>query len=127
MRFEHFAINVEDAVGLGDWLVTHLGFVITRAMSEPPFTRFLADDSGRVVVELYSNPGAEMLDLSAMHPLVFHLALAVPDAAGARKALECAGAVMLTDDILADGSHLVMMRAPSGLPVQLCQRAIPFP
>ena len=126
MRFEYFALNVPDAACQAGWLVDHLGFSITRAMDTPPFTRFLADETGRVIVELYSNPAAEVPDYASRHPLVFHLAVVATDAASERCRLEAAGAVFSNEDRLPDGSHLVMMRDPWGLPLQLCQRATPF-
>lgn len=127
MKFEHFALNVSDAAGEARWLVDHLGFSITRALEVPPFTHFLADETGRVIVELYSNPAAEIPDYATRHPLVFHLAVVAPDAGGLRNKLEAAGATFSNEDHLPDGSHLVMMRDPWGLPLQLCQRAVLFP
>ena len=126
MRFEHFALNVTDAAGHARWFVENLGFVVTRAMETPPFTHFLADETGRVILELYSNPGAEVPDYASRHPLVFHIAVATTDAAALRATLEAAGAVFSNEDHLPDGSHLVMLRDPWGVPLQLCQRATPF-
>ena len=96
-------------------------------MDTPPFTRFLADETGRVIVELYTNSSAEIPDYANLHPLVFHLAVVATDAAATRSRLEDAGAAFVAEDHLADGSHLVMMRDPWRLPLQLCQRAMPFP
>ncbi len=127
VKFEHFALNVPDAAGQARWMVDHLGFAVTRAMDTPPFTHFLADETGRVIVELYSNPAAEIPDYASQHPLVFHLAVVATDADAARNRLEDAGAAFSNEDRLPDGSHLVMMRDPWGLPLQLCQRATPFP
>lgn len=127
MKFEHFALNVADAAAQANWLVNQLGFIVTRAMETSPFTHFLADETGRVIVELYSNPAAEIPDYAMRHPLVFHLAVVAPDAQSLRGKLEGAGAVFSNEDHLPDGSHLVMMRDPWGLPLQLCQRATPFP
>jgi glyoxylase I family protein len=126
MKFEHFALNVTDAAAHARWFVDHLGFIVTRAMETAPFTHFLADETGRVIVELYSNPGAEVPDYASRHPLVFHIAVATTDAAALRTTLEAAGAVFSNEDHLADGSHLVMLRDPWGVPLQLCQRATPF-
>ncbi len=33
---------------------------------------FLADGSGRVMLEMYNNPAATVPDYNAMHPLVLH-------------------------------------------------------
>lgn len=127
MKFEHFALNVSDATAEARWLVEHLGFKVTRAMDKPPFTHFLADDTGRVIVELYTNAAAAVPDYASQHPLIFHLAVVAADAGEVRLALEAAGATFSNEDLLPDGSHLVMMRDPWGLPLQLCQRATPFP
>jgi catechol 2,3-dioxygenase-like lactoylglutathione lyase family enzyme len=127
MRFEHFALNVPDPVAQGDWYVRHLGFSITRQFSEPPYMRFLADGSGRVIVELYHNPNGPVPDYPASHPLAFHLALVSEDARAERARLESAGATFVLEDELKDGTVLVMLRDPWGVPLQLCQRSVPFP
>jgi hypothetical protein len=44
-------------------------------------TTFLADASGRVVLELYSNPELPMLDHAAIHPSTLHIAFVVSDIA----------------------------------------------
>jgi glyoxylase I family protein len=126
MRFEHFAINVPDACNHGQWLVDHLGFTVLRSMAEAPYTRFLADDTGRVVVELYSNPDARCLDFKNQGPLEFHFALVSTDAVADQTRLEAAGATLVEAQVLADGSQLTMLRDPWGVALQLCQRARPF-
>ena len=126
MKFEHFALNVPDARAHAQWLVRHLGFVIARQRDEAPFTHFLADETGRIVVELYSNPKAPYPDYAHQHPLVFHLAVVAADARAERARLEQAGAKLFLEEPLPDGSLLIMLRDPWGVPLQLCQRAIPF-
>ena len=127
MKFEHFALNVPDARAMSRWYVEHLGFVVVRRREDAPYTHFLADDSGRVVVEFYSNPAATIPDYAAGHPLVMHIALFSPDAGAAAHRLERAGAKPFSDERLPDGSRLVFLRDPWGVPLQLCQRAQPFP
>jgi len=126
MKFEHFAINVPDARATARWQVDHLGFTLLRQQAEAPYTTFLADDTGRVTIELYSNPAAPYPDYPNQSPLVFHLALAVTNARAEQARLEKAGATWFADVTPPDGSLLVMMRDPWGVPVQLCQRAKPF-
>ena len=126
MNFEHFALNVPDAVKHGEWLVEHLGFTIVRSMPDSPYMRFLADGSGRVVVELYTNPAAGCLDFSNRGPLEFHFALVSQDAIADQARLEAAGATLVEAQVLADGSRLTMLRDPWGVALQLCQRARPF-
>jgi len=42
------------------------------------------------------------------------------------KTLVSAGATLVQDLHLDDGSHLVMLRDPWGLALQLCKRAVPM-
>ena len=55
MIFEHFALNVTNPVEMADWYVENLEMKIVRSIDKSPFTRFLADRTGRVVLEIYSN------------------------------------------------------------------------
>jgi hypothetical protein len=56
-----------------------------------------------------------------------HLAFAVADAQAERTRLLLAGATLGVEEPLPDGSLLIMLRDPWGVPVQLCQRTSPFP
>lgn len=127
MDFEHFALNVPDARAAADWYVQHLGFSVVRAVEGPPHTRFLADGTGRTVLEIYSNPAAAIPDYAKQHWLVVHFAVVSTDAAADRARLEKAGATLATIDKLPDGSQVITMRDPWGVCVQLCQRAQPLP
>ena len=127
MKFEHFGLNVPDARAMGQWYVDHLGFQLVRSREEAPFTRFLADETGRVVVELYTNPSGTIPGYPAQHPLVFHVAVWSADVAADRARLEKAGATLFVEEVLPDGTRLTMMRDPWGVSLQLCQRAKPFP
>ena len=127
MVFEHFALNVPDAAAAADWYVRHLGFTIVRAITGAPFTRFLADETGRTVLEVYSNPSQAIPDYAQQHWLVVHFAVVSANADADRARLEAAGATLATIDELPDGSRLIMMRDPWGVCVQLCQRAQPMP
>lgn len=91
MTFEHFALNVPDARAHVQWYVQHLGLTIARQRTDAPYTHFLADDSGRVIVELYSNPVAPFPDYAAAPPLVFHIAFVAADARAERVRLEARG------------------------------------
>jgi glyoxylase I family protein len=126
MKFEHFALNVPDARAQSKWYVDHVGFKILRQREEIPYTHFLADDTGRVVVELYTNTTQPFLNFSGNHPLLFHFAVVAKEAIAERRRLEQAGATLLTEETLPDGTILVMMRDPWNVPLQLCQRATPF-
>ncbi len=127
MRFEHFALNVANPVAHALWYVEHLGFQIVRQRADPPFTHFLADESGRVIFELYSNPKAPIPDYATMPPLCFHLAVVAEDANAERARLEHAGAKLFLEEPQPDGTLLIMLRDPWGVPLQLCQRTQPFP
>ncbi len=126
MKFEHFALNVPDPAAMARWYVEHLGFAIARQRVDPPFTHFLADETGRVVMEIYANPKAPIPDYAAQHPLVFHFAVVADDARAQCRRLEAAGARLFLEEPLPDGSLLLMLRDPWGVPLQLCQRAKPF-
>ena len=127
MIFEHFALNVADVHAVVRWYTETLGFTIARKRDDAPFTHFLADDAGKIVVELYSNPSAAVTDFASAHPLCFHFAVVSANAREDHKRLEKAGATFFIEDALPDGTILVMMRDPWGVPVQLCQRTKPFP
>jgi catechol 2,3-dioxygenase-like lactoylglutathione lyase family enzyme len=127
MKFEHLALNVPDARAMAQWYVAHLGLNVVRSLEGAPFTHFLADDSGRVFLEIYSNPAAPYPDYAAAHPLVLHVAFFAPEAGAAAAKLVAAGAKPFSDDTMPDGSRLIFVRDPWGVPVQLCQRAKPFP
>ena len=127
MKFEHFALNVPDARAQAKWYVENLGFTIARKRDDAPFTHFLADETGRIVVELYTNPKAAIPDYSARHPLIFHLAVVAADATAERTRLERAGATLFLEEPQPDGSLLIMLRDPWHVPLQLCQRTTPFP
>jgi catechol 2,3-dioxygenase-like lactoylglutathione lyase family enzyme len=126
MKFEHFAINVPDAQAISRWYEKHLGLTVKMRMEEAPFMTFLADDSGTVMLELYSNPKGETLEFDELHPLAVHLALVSEDPTTDKNRLLEAGATAFSDDILPDGSHLVMLRDPWGICLQLCKRANPM-
>jgi predicted enzyme related to lactoylglutathione lyase len=127
MKFEHFALNVPDSRAHARWYVQHVGFTISRSRDDAPFTHFLADDTGRTAVELYTNSKANIPDYAAAHPLCFHIAVVAADAKVERARLEKAGATLFLEEPQPDGSLLIMMRDPWGVPLQLCQRTQPFP
>jgi glyoxylase I family protein len=126
MKFEHFALNVPDAKATALWYVTHLGLKVARTRSDAPFTSFLADDSGRVIFEVYSNTAAPYPDFEAAHPLCFHVAFIADDPSAVRTRLVAAGATPAYEETLPDGSFLIMVRDPWGIPLQLVKRVTPF-
>jgi glyoxylase I family protein len=127
MKFEHFALNVPDAKATALWYVTHLGMKVARTRNDAPYTSFLSDDTGRVIFEVYSNTAAPYPDFNAAHPLCFHVAFVADDPAAVRSKLVAAGATPAYEETLPDGSFLIMVRDPWGIPLQLVKRVTPFP
>ncbi len=126
MEFEHFALNVPDPKAMAAWYVQHCRMRVARALDEPPFTHFLADESGRLVLEIYTNTDAPMPDYPAGHPQSFHFAFAEPDIVAVKDRLLAAGALLVEGLCLDDGSQIFMLRDPWGIPLQLCKRATPL-
>lgn len=126
MIFEHFALNVSEPTSMAAWYVTHLHMRIVNRMERAPYTHFLADQSGRVIMEIYSNRSAVIPEYATQHPLCFHFAFAVTDAEAEKTRLLQAGATHFEDVRLDDGSYLVMLRDPWGIPLQICERANPM-
>lgn len=127
MDIEHFALNVPDPAAAAAWYVKHLGMRVVRALKEAPFTHFLADGSGRVVVELYGHTKAPVPDYRAMDPLVFHIAFVTGDVKGTLDRLLAAGAgsageVMVTPT----GDEMTFLRDPWGVALQLVKRSAPL-
>lgn len=126
MKIEHFALNVEHPQAMAAWYVEHLGLKVVVQKTEPPYMTFLADDSDRVMLEIYTNPAGQVPPYRDMNTLLLHLAFVSEDPAQDTERLLAAGATLETDMRLDDGSHLVMLRDPWGLAVQLCKRATPL-
>jgi glyoxylase I family protein len=126
MKFEHFATNVPDPRAQAAWLVEHLGMRILRAEAQPPYAHFLADSTGRPVLEIYANPQDPIPEHASVHHLRLHWAFVSADPLLDRGRLEGAGATFVEEARLPDGSHIITLRDPWGLPVQLCKRAVPL-
>ncbi len=126
MKIEHVGLQVQDPVQMSDWYCYHLGFQVMRQQDASPFTAFLADSSGSMMIEIHNHPEVQMPDHRQMDPLVLHLALDVGDepieAAGQR--LMDAGATLAKGLVItAAGDRLMMLRDPWGLAIQLVKRA----
>ena len=126
MVFEHFALNVKNPIETAKWYVDNCEMKIVRGSTEPPYAHFIADKTGRLAIEIYKNENAEIIDLKSKHPLEFHFALMVKNAEEIKNKLLNVGATFEEELHLEDGSHLVMLRDPFGIPLQLCQRGIPM-
>jgi catechol 2,3-dioxygenase-like lactoylglutathione lyase family enzyme len=126
LNLEHIACNVADPPAMAAWYVEHLGMRVVRRSAEPPQIHFLADAAGRAVIEIYSNAADPVPEYAAMHPLRFHIAFATGDPDASRDALVAAGATFVEERGMPDGSRLLMLRDPWGIPLQLCQRTRPL-
>ena len=126
MKIEHMALNVADPVAMAAWYVEHLGVSIVHRKDDTPRTHFLADTGGNVLLEIYNNPPDQVPLYMDMDPLILHLAFeSVNPAADAKRLIE-AGARWVEEVHLDDGSHLVMLRDPWGLALQICKRGKPL-
>jgi catechol 2,3-dioxygenase-like lactoylglutathione lyase family enzyme len=123
MKIEHIALNVSEPLKVADWYETHLGLTSVKKMAEAPYMTFLADDSGKIMIELYQNTKAEVLAFDSLDPLMLHLAFVSENPEIDASRLMDAGAKKISDDTLSDGTRLIMMRDPWGLAVQLVKRA----
>lgn len=126
MKIEHFALNVKDPVSMAGWYEKNLGLRIVKHVPEPPFTTFMADNSGRVMIEFYNNPSDNVPDYGSMHPLLLHLAFVSENPGSDKTKLMEAGAELVSEDRFDDGTHLLMMRDPWGLAIQFCKRGTPM-
>jgi catechol 2,3-dioxygenase-like lactoylglutathione lyase family enzyme len=125
MKIEHTAYNVADPVAVAAWYCEHCGLKIVRHLPQSAQTHFLSDGSGSIL-EIYCNPPDMVPDYQSMNPLLFHLAFASPDPVADQTRLTGAGATFHSEVKSADGTHLVMMRDPWGLAIQLCRRSAPL-
>lgn len=126
MKLEHFAINVKEPLAMAQWYVDNLGMRIVRQQEHSPYTTFLADDSGQIMIEIYNNPAAAVPEYAQQHPLIVHLAFVSENPDQDKERLLTAGATAISNDKLEDGSHLIMLRDPWGLAIQLCKRGKPM-
>jgi catechol 2,3-dioxygenase-like lactoylglutathione lyase family enzyme len=127
MNIEHMALNVTDPIHQADWFVQHLGMRVVRCVGEPPYTRFIADESGRVVLELYAHRKAPVPDYADLDPLVVHIAFSTADVPGTRDRLLAAGAKTASEiNRTPAGDEMMFLRDPWGLAIQLVKRAKPL-
>ncbi len=127
MRIEHIGIQVTDPAAFADWYIRHLGFVCKRSEDNPTPVRFIADESGRVMLEVYNNSGVAVPDYSSMDPLLLHVAFACSDVSGTAERLQKAGARLIgPPETMPNGDVLAMLRDPWGTAIQLAHRASPM-
>ena len=126
LNLEHIACNVADPAAMAAWYVEHLGMRVVRQVPAPSQIHFLADAAGRAVIEIYRDAADPIPDYAAMHPIRFHIAFAAADPDASRAALVAAGATFVEQRTTPDGSRLLMLRDPWGIPLQLCKRTTPL-
>ena len=126
MKIEHFALNVQDPVAMAQWYVKNLDLEIVRKMDVAPYTHFIGDKSGAIMLEIYNNPVDQVPDYFNMDPLLVHLAFLSGDPKSDKDMLIEAGASYVEEVNLPDGSEIIMMRDPWGLAIQLCKRGVPM-
>ena len=126
MKLEHFALNVANPVAMAKWYAEHMEMKIVRQQNEAPYTHFIADNSGRIMLEIYCNPADQVPAYHSMNALIVHLAYVSTDPDADKERLLAAGASYDTEVRLDDGTLLIMMRDPWGVAIQLCKRAVPM-
>ena len=125
---EPIAVNVGDPVATAAWDCKHLGMQVARKGDPPASMYFLADATGRVILEIYNALPNDVPDYATMKPLVLHIAFASENAQADFDRLVTAGASPESGGVgqNADGDYMAMLRDPWGLALQLCQRAEPL-
>lgn len=122
MKLEHMALNVDNPPAMADWYSQHLGMRVLRAREDAPYTRFLADSAGCVFLELYRKPEDGLPDYRAMPTGRLHLGFLTTAPEQDRDRLLAAGAALVADESLRDGSRVVTFRDPWGFAFQISQR-----
>ena len=127
MKIEHFAYQVEHTKEVAAWYCEHLNFQIKRAEEVPNPVCFMADETGQVMLEVYTNPQVSTPDYRSMHPLLLHIAFCCEDIEETAQRLVAAGATLFSGpEALPNEDELAMLRDPWGLAIQLCKRAQPM-
>ena len=127
MKIEHAAWQVKDPVAAAEWYCSHLGMKVLRSGGAPAHARFLADATGRVLLEIYNNPKVKVPDYAKTDPLIIHLAFCVEDVKAECERLVRAGATVQSGfSRLDNGDEMAMLRDPWGFPLQILRRAQPM-
>jgi uncharacterized glyoxalase superfamily protein PhnB len=127
LKIEHAAWQVPDPVAAAEWYEAHLGMKVVRSGGEPAHARFLADATGRVLLEIYNNPRVGVPDYAATDPLTIHLAFCVEDVKAETDRLVAAGAGLHSPpEKMNNGDEMSMLRDPWGFPIQILRRGEPM-
>ena len=127
MNIEHMALNVPDPGAHGRVVRAAPRHACHPQAGAAPFTHFIADESGRVVLELYHHVKAVIPDYAKLDPLSLHLAFISADVAGERQRLIAAGATPAGDIVTTEsGDVMTFVRDPWNVTVQLVKRLKPM-
>jgi len=123
MKIEHIGYNVPDPAAMARWYVENLGMRIAK-VGQTNQAHFLADSAGTMMIEIYHNPDAEMLDYPAIKAPTLHLAFEADDVGTVRDRLLTAGAAAESEVVTdPNGDQMAWMRDPWGCCIQIVRRA----
>ena len=126
MKIEHVAFNHSDPNAVSRWYVEHLGFTVKKRLVEEPFTHFLADDSGTVMLEIYRQ-NAPVPEYATTNVMSLHLALVSADVeADTKRLVEAGGTLDGEIQNFDNGDCFAMVRDPWGFTLQLVSRGEPM-
>ncbi len=124
-RTEHIALDVSSPEKTAEWWCENLGYEVVVKQTAPPFAIFIRDGQGAFAVELYRAANIQQApDYHQMNPQQFHIAFVSANIDDDLARLVTAGATFISRQTN-NGSELIMLRDPSGIPIQLVQRDIP--
>ena len=126
-RPEHVAFNVRDSRAQAAWHRSEFGLKVSREGGGPDYGFFLVDGGEHMMFELYQNSRHPVLDFPNMSSMSVHLAYVVTNVAAAKEGLLAKGATIAEDlATTPSGDHVLMIRDPWGLSVQLVKRVVPI-
>ncbi|MCX6121888.1 MAG: VOC family protein [Ignavibacteriales bacterium] len=126
-RLEHIALNISDPMAAAKWYCERLGMKVMRKGPPPVNAHFISDSAGNMILELYSNTTAPVIDYASLNPLCLHIAFIANDLKVIRDTLVIDGAKVVDDiETIPNGDQILMMRDPWGLSLQFVKRAEPM-
>ena len=126
MKLEHVALLVADPAAVARWYEEHLGMRVVRVGDAPGNARFLADEAGESVLEVYAGT-LPLPDYASMDPLLLHVAFVPDDVPSTRARLLAAGATPVGEVVVTPaGDQFAMLRDPWGLALQFARRSHPL-